>query len=294
MSIAQFTCPLIVVIPGQIISASLWNNEWNNIDNNLNPQGVGSYSDTDSQMRASSDPFPSGTSRPTALNGELERLRYILDLVVGKTYWYEHPTLSLEQTNTFQLGHTHTGGADGTQIPTGGIADLAITTVKIADHAVTTGRINPQAVTSGELADNAVITSKINALAVTDAKVNDVAVGKITGTFPVAQGGTGITTKMLCIVAWTGNGAAARVISHTLGAIPTIIIAFPQEGNLIPFYWGKPGGVEKNMFFYNSGAPNPPGINYINSPTSSQFTITADAAINNSGTHYLAVLLVTQ
>jgi hypothetical protein len=96
MSTLQFTCPLIVTIPGQLIASSLWNNEFINIFTNGNPLGIGAYSDTDPQMQTSTDPFPSGTSRPTSLAGELERIRYILNLIIGQTYWYNHPHTSLE------------------------------------------------------------------------------------------------------------------------------------------------------------------------------------------------------
>ncbi len=100
MSTAQFTTPLITVIPGQLITASGWNAEFDNFFTNLNPLGIGAYSDTDAQMQTSTDPFPSGTSRPTSLGGELERIRYILNLIIGKTYWYQHPSISLETLNT--------------------------------------------------------------------------------------------------------------------------------------------------------------------------------------------------
>lgn len=101
MSTAQFTCPLIVTIPGQVIASSLWNNEFINLFTNINPLGVGAYSDTDPQMQTTTDPFPSGsTSRPTALSGEIERIRYILNLIIGQTFWYNHPSISLETLNT--------------------------------------------------------------------------------------------------------------------------------------------------------------------------------------------------
>lgn len=100
MSTAQFTIPLITVVPGQLITAALWNNEYNNLNTNLNPLGIGAYSDTDPQMQTSTDPFPGGTSRPTSIGGELERLRYILNLIIGKTYWYQHPSINLETLNT--------------------------------------------------------------------------------------------------------------------------------------------------------------------------------------------------
>lgn len=98
---ATFLIPLITVIPGQLITASLWNNEYNNLYVNLIPGGIDTYSNTDTQMQTSTDPFPGGsTSRPTSLAGELERIRYILNLIIGQTYWYNHPNVSLETIYT--------------------------------------------------------------------------------------------------------------------------------------------------------------------------------------------------
>lgn len=97
---ATFPTPLIVVIPGQLITASLWNGEFNNLFVNLIPAGIDTYSNSDVQMQASTDPFPSGTSRPTSLAGEIERIRYILNLIIGQTFWYQHPSISLETLNT--------------------------------------------------------------------------------------------------------------------------------------------------------------------------------------------------
>lgn len=97
---ATFTIPLVDVIPGQVITATLWDNEFENIDSNFIPAGMDDYSATDSEMQTAVDPFPSGTSRPTSLAGELERIRYILDLIVGDSYWYNHPAIDLKTLST--------------------------------------------------------------------------------------------------------------------------------------------------------------------------------------------------
>lgn len=82
-----------VVIAGQIIAASLWNGmETNIIDNGLIPAGIDDYSATDGEMQTQTDPYPGGsTSRPTSLQGELERIRYQLKNITGETYWYYDP-----------------------------------------------------------------------------------------------------------------------------------------------------------------------------------------------------------
>lgn len=96
MSQAQFTVPLITVIPGQLITAALWNNEWTNIGTNLNPSGVGGYEDTDTQMQIQTAPYPgSVTSHATSTAGEFERIRYQIAAITGKTYWYQAPDASI-------------------------------------------------------------------------------------------------------------------------------------------------------------------------------------------------------
>lgn len=111
MSQAQFTLPLITVIPGQLITASLWNNEWNNIDTNLNPSGVGGYSDTDTQMQIQTAPYPgSVTSHATNEAGEWERVRYQISAILGATtppYWYAKPPIDL---TTLQAAIIPVGG----------------------------------------------------------------------------------------------------------------------------------------------------------------------------------------
>lgn len=116
MSQAQFTLPLITVIPGQLITAALWNNEWNNVGTNLNPSGVGGYSDTDTQMQIQTAPYPgSVTSHASSLAGELERIRFqICQIINGSTtppnYWYQAPNSSLYTLNAIA-------------IPVGGVID---------------------------------------------------------------------------------------------------------------------------------------------------------------------------
>ena len=87
---AQFQIPLITVIPGQLITAALWNNEFNNIATNFIPAGMDSYSDTDAQMQIQTNPFPGSiTSHASSLGGELERIRYVIAQITGNQYWYQ-------------------------------------------------------------------------------------------------------------------------------------------------------------------------------------------------------------
>src|ERR1039457_1592276 len=102
MSGAQFTIPLITVIPGQLITAALWNNEFSNLATNLNPLGLDGYEDTDAQMQIQTAPYPgSVTSHASNLGGELERIRYQIAAITGNTYWYQVPTINLGNTGNF-------------------------------------------------------------------------------------------------------------------------------------------------------------------------------------------------
>lgn len=87
---------LVTVIPGQLITDTLWNNEFQNIINSgLTPAGVEDYSATDAEFQTQTDPYPSSIiSRPTSMQGELERIRYQLAQILGTTYHYQDvPTL---------------------------------------------------------------------------------------------------------------------------------------------------------------------------------------------------------
>lgn len=163
-----------VVIPGQLITASLWNGmELNIINNGLIPAGIDDYSATDGEMQTQADPYPGGTtSRPTSLLGELTRIRFSLAAITGETYWYIDPDVDIATFKTRFDAHTHDGTSNqGPKLGTAAINDSAITTAlindsainaqKLADSAVQTLKINDLAVTTGKIANNAVDETKI-------------------------------------------------------------------------------------------------------------------------------------
>lgn len=158
MSTAQFTCPLIVVIPGQLIAASLWNGEFQNIFNNGNPLGIGAYSDTDPQMQTATDPFPSGsTSRPTSMGGEIERLRFVLAEITGNTYWYQVPASSISSMASSIVAlqarfPIQTVDIGALQVTTAKLALLAVTAAQIANNTVTAAQIANATITETQLA----------------------------------------------------------------------------------------------------------------------------------------------
>ena len=103
-----------VVIPGQTITAALWNAmELNIINNGLIPGGIEDLSPTDADYQTRVDPFPgSAISRPTSLEGELHRIRWQLDNIIGKTYWYEDPDVDIATLKIRFDAHTHDGTAN--------------------------------------------------------------------------------------------------------------------------------------------------------------------------------------
>jgi microcystin-dependent protein len=128
MSQAQFTIPLITVIPGQLITANLWNNEFLNIQTNLNPLGIGAYMDTTPQAQIQTAPYPSSIlSLATSLGGEIERLRYQLAAITGNTYWYQAPSVNVATAANILL-------------PLGGVIDYHSATPPNANFLLANGQ----------------------------------------------------------------------------------------------------------------------------------------------------------
>jgi microcystin-dependent protein len=124
---AQFSIPLIEVIPGQLIASALWNNEWNNLNTNFIPGGMDSYSDSDAQMQIQTAPYPgSVTSHASNLGGEIERIRYQIAAILGTTYWYQPPAASIST-------------AVNSLVPLGGVIDYPSATAPNANYHLADG-----------------------------------------------------------------------------------------------------------------------------------------------------------
>lgn len=97
---------------GQVLTASALNAEFDNILNNLDPDGIDDFSVDTTEMRSTADPYPaSSESLATSLEGELERLRYqILEIkkaiqASNVTYWYQDlPTAGMFTIATSSVG----------------------------------------------------------------------------------------------------------------------------------------------------------------------------------------------
>lgn len=65
------------------------------------PAGMDDLSTTVAEMRQETDPGAQGSeSQATSLAGEIQRLRYAIRRIIGETYWYDAPNISLAETNT--------------------------------------------------------------------------------------------------------------------------------------------------------------------------------------------------
>jgi hypothetical protein len=63
------------------------------------------YSGDAAAMRATADPYPASVeSLATTLQGEIQRIRYILQQITGKTYWYQDPATNLGAVTSFPSG----------------------------------------------------------------------------------------------------------------------------------------------------------------------------------------------
>jgi hypothetical protein len=83
-------------VTGEVLTASDLNSEFNNILNNMDCTKIDDDSSNVAAMQATVDPGESGSeSLATSLQGELERLRFIIKEITGKTYWYQSPAVGL-------------------------------------------------------------------------------------------------------------------------------------------------------------------------------------------------------
>jgi len=83
---------------GTVLTAAIYNSDHINHITNQNPAMTGAFADSVGQFQSKVDPGGVGTeSLPPNLAGELERLRFCIARITGKTQWYEAPQSSLQQ-----------------------------------------------------------------------------------------------------------------------------------------------------------------------------------------------------
>lgn len=82
---------------GTVLTATIYNQDHqNHIDNGV-PSQLDDYSTNTTEMRAQTNPGEQGSeSLASSLAGELERLRFTIAELKGKTFWYETSGTTLE------------------------------------------------------------------------------------------------------------------------------------------------------------------------------------------------------
>lgn len=93
----------------EVLTTTHLNSGFNRTVTANTPTCADDYSSTTTQMRATTDPYPSSAeSLATTLAGELERLRYQMNAIAGKTYWYQTIDNSLAKDVAKHWGATFT------------------------------------------------------------------------------------------------------------------------------------------------------------------------------------------
>lgn len=76
----------------EVLTYADLNAEFDNILTNLTPAGVDDESTNAAAMQTTADPYPAASpSLATSLQGEIQRLRYIVQQITGMSYWYVDP-----------------------------------------------------------------------------------------------------------------------------------------------------------------------------------------------------------
>ena len=169
-------------VSAEVLTASTLNAEFDNIITNMVPSGIEDVSASVGDMQVTADPGASGTeSLATTLQGEIERLRFVIKRIVG-AQWYTNPNRSLQASSLAVLaGDVSAGAVVEAALGTGAVTAAkigtdAVTTVKVQDGAITEAKIGAGAVTSAKLGAGSVTTDKIGDSNVTRVKL--VAVGQ--------------------------------------------------------------------------------------------------------------------
>jgi hypothetical protein len=81
---------------GLTLTANIYNTDHQNHINNHNTTQIDDYSSSVAEMKTTTDPYASESeSQATSLAGEIERIRFQLDQVIGGGQWYHDPNISL-------------------------------------------------------------------------------------------------------------------------------------------------------------------------------------------------------
>jgi microcystin-dependent protein len=93
--------------PGESLTASDLNGEFNHFLSNIDGEHSEGYSANLSEMQTTENPGGLGSenlTQPISVAQEIERLRFVINRVIGKSYWYQAPAQSIEGLNSTVSG----------------------------------------------------------------------------------------------------------------------------------------------------------------------------------------------
>ena len=74
---------------GLTLTANIYNADHQNHIDNMDPEQMDDYAPDNSTFQTMTDPYAgSSESLPTTLAGEIERIRYQIDQIIGGSQWY--------------------------------------------------------------------------------------------------------------------------------------------------------------------------------------------------------------
>ena len=148
------------VVTGETITASDRNSEHDNHIANMTPASGDDYSTNLTEMRLDNDPYPADVaSQATTLAGEIERLRYQIRQITGKTYWYQDPPFNFTnwvdaskyatiKAAVDDIGSTQKTLVISTSINASNAADAVVTPSTLSIYPISPGVIAKGSATS--------------------------------------------------------------------------------------------------------------------------------------------------
>jgi len=147
---------------------------------------------------------------------------------VAQAVWSETQSITLDKgVFAVLLGSTKPNGIDlafdkpywiGIQIGTDDEMSQRSPLVSTG-YAINSDKLGGKAVTEFSLANHTHDASAINA-----------------GTLPVARGGTGVTTSLVKVGTYVGNGVGGKTVAHGLGTTPAIVMIVEDTTNACILY----------------------------------------------------------
>src|SRR3990167_6410562 len=152
------------VVTGETITASDRNSEHDNQSANMTPAIGDDYSTNLTEMRLDNDPYPADVaSQATTLAGEIERLRYQIRQITGKTYWYQDPPFNFtnwvdaSKYSTLKAAVDDIGSAQKTLV-----ISTSINASNAADAVVTPSTLSIYPISPGVIAKGSATSLTIN------------------------------------------------------------------------------------------------------------------------------------